>query len=378
MPIDGDEARRSPSAGSSPSRRRRARAARPARRRRRGARRPCRRASPTRPCARGSLRVSTATRASSPIRPGQHGVREQPDGERREDERRRRVRRLHRLTGSRSSTRARARRPTARLSAIATTTHCHSTAANASPIAVKLGPRQRKSATTTARSGSRAAPCRARSSAGERAAASRCDRRVAHARRSPLVDRDRGAARSRPTSSAPARARRPATPIACRLGSSASSASTASTSAAPSPAGNDDAGLGRHHVAVAGDVGRDDRRRARERARQHHAEALAAERRRDERLRREQLLGEALLVEEAEHLDAVVGHAQPRHQQPHAQRIGADDAQRRAGAAADLRPGLEQDLQALALLVPAGEDDAVLAVGGIGAGGMSTPFGMIS
>ena len=47
---------------------------------------------------------------------------------------------------------------------------------------------------------------------------------------------------------------------------------------------------------------------------------------------REQLLGELLLRQEAEHVDAVVGDAQPCHQQPDAQRIGAADAKRRTGA----------------------------------------------
>ena len=71
-------------------------------------------------------------------------------------------------------------------------------------------------------------------------------------------------------------------------GSSASSRSTAVGERARVVRGDGDGRLGRDHLPVAGDVGRDDRGRARERARQHHPEALAAERRRDQRLRRAQ------------------------------------------------------------------------------------------
>ena len=54
------------------------RGAAPARGRRRDARTRCRRASPTAPRRRGSLRVSTATRASSPIRPGSTAFAKRP------------------------------------------------------------------------------------------------------------------------------------------------------------------------------------------------------------------------------------------------------------------------------------------------------------
>ena len=116
-----------------------------------------------------------------------------------------------------------------------------------------------------------------------------------------------------------------------------------------------------HHVAVAGDVGRDDGRRARERAGEHHAEALAAERRGDQSLRRRELGRQGLLGEEAEHVDAVVRDAEARQQQPHGERVGAGDPQARAGPAPDLRPRAQQDLEALPRLLAAGEDDAVLA-----------------
>ena len=76
---------------------------------------------------------------------------------------------------------------------------------------------------------------------------------------------------------------------------------------------------------------------------------------------RQQLLREPVLVEEAEHLDAVVGHTQPGHQQPHAERIGADHAQIDTGTPADLRPRVQEHVQALAPFVAAREDDAILA-----------------
>src|SRR5438477_35064 len=112
--------------------------------------------------------------------------------------------------------------------------------------------------------------------------------------------------------------------------------------------------LGRHDVPVPGDVGCDNRRRARERARQHHAEALAAERGRDERLRGEKLGREGVLVEEAEHVDPVLGDVLTRQQEPDGERVGADDAQPRARPFPNRRPRAEQDLETLARLLPAG------------------------
>ena len=53
-------------------------------------------------------------------------------------------------------------------------------------------------------------------------------------------------------------------------------------------------------------------------------------------------------------------------QQPNGERVGSGDPQARAGAAPDLGPRLEQHAQALARLVAPGEQDPVLAPGGIG------------
>ena len=86
------------------------------------------------------------------------------------------------------------------------------------------------------------------------------------------------------------------------------------------------------HLAVAGDVRRDDRQRAREGARQHHPEALLPERRRDERLRAEQRVRELVLAQEADDVDAVVGNAKPREEEPDRERVGARDREPEPGA----------------------------------------------
>ena len=111
------------------------------------------------------------------------------------------------------------------------------------------------------------------------------------ARRSP-----RAGARCRSRRSARPRAARAATPIAARRGSSASSDVTASDELLPDRRARPETdGLRRQHLAVARDVGRDDRQGAGERVRQHHAEALAAEGRRHERLRSESSAVSSLL-----------------------------------------------------------------------------------
>ena len=113
-------------------------------------------------------------------------------------------------------------------------------------------------------------------------------------------------------------------------------------------------------------------------ARQHHPEGLAAERRRDLHLRAQQLVRQVVVRQHAEDVDAFVGDALARQHEAHRERIGADEAQARAGAPADLRPGAQQHVHALARLVPPDEDDVVLAPCGSASGGMRTPFGTIS
>ena len=82
-------------------RRRRGRAASPARCRRRGARRRFRRASPTRPSAPASSASSTATRASSPMRPGSTAFANSPTENAEKTSVGARMRRRHRLTDHR-------------------------------------------------------------------------------------------------------------------------------------------------------------------------------------------------------------------------------------------------------------------------------------
>ena len=59
-------------------------------------------------------------------------------------------------------------------------------------------------------------------------------------------------------------------------------------------------------------------------------------------------------------------HSQPGEQQPDRERIGTRDGQACAGSPPDLRPRAEEHVQSLARLVAAREDDAVLALAGIG------------
>ena len=105
--------------------------------------------APLRP---GILRVRTATRASSPIRPGSTAFAKRP------------TEKAEKTSGAFGCgggialwitvVQASARAMTeSRLSAIATATHCHSTAVNASPIEARLGPRHQSSATKPASSG---------------------------------------------------------------------------------------------------------------------------------------------------------------------------------------------------------------------------------
>src|SRR4029079_3354572 len=72
-------------------------------------------------------------------------------------------------------------------------------------------------------------------------------------------------------------------------------------------------------------------------------------------------VGERVLREEPEDVDAIVGDAEPGEEQPHRERVGTGDRQPGGGAAPDLGPRPEEHVQALARLVPAGEDDRVLA-----------------
>ena len=156
---------------------------RPGRGRRRGARRRCRRASPTGPSAAAACAEhGDARELADPSR--QHRVREQADRERGEDrERLRDAARgiAWRITVVQASARTTTER---RLNPIATTTHSHSTAVNASPIARKLGPRHQRSANDAPHEDA---------SASARAAGERRRRAQPSSRRRGLVDLDQPA-----------------------------------------------------------------------------------------------------------------------------------------------------------------------------------------
>ena len=93
----------------------------------------------------------------------------------------------------------------------------------------------------------------------------------------------------------------------------------------------------------------------------------------------EELRGQLVLREEAEHVDSLVRHAQPREEKPDCERVGADERSRAPGPAPDLGPGAEQDLQALAGLLPADEDDVASSrPAGSASSGTRTPFGISS
>ena len=101
----------------------------------------------------GILRVSTATRASSPILPGSTAFAKSPteNAENTSGAAGCGGRNAERITIVHAAARARTDK---RLRAIETATHCHSTDANASAIAVTLGPRQTNNAMSPARTGS--------------------------------------------------------------------------------------------------------------------------------------------------------------------------------------------------------------------------------
>jgi hypothetical protein len=68
-----------------------------------------------------------------------------------------------------------------------------------------------------------------------------------------------------------------------------------------------------------------------------------------------------LVVDEAHDVDPLLRHAEPREQQPHGERIGAEHSQTEP-ATAQTRPGAQQHGQTLAWVMAAREDDAVGAV----------------
>ncbi len=100
-----------------------------------------------------------------------------------------------------------------------------------------------------------------------------------------------------------------------------------------------------HDVAVAGDLGGDDRRACSERLRQHHAEALAAERRRAEHVGGLQHAPLLVVVDATEHGDVAVVEQQRRDFLA----VRADDRQLDRDVLAQRFEGAQQHRQALAL-----------------------------
>ena len=119
----------------------------------------------------------------------------------------------------------------------------------------------------------------------------------------------------------------------------------------------------RRDCRVARDVGRNRRRRTRERLREDEAEALTAERGRDGNLRAEQLMRSHLVGDDAEDVDSRFVEPQARMQEAVLQRVGSDQAQPGAGRGMDRGPRAKQGGQPLAWVVTADEDDDVIAIG---------------
>ena len=140
-------------------------------------------------------------------------------------------------------------------------------------------------------------PARAPTFDADRSAARAGSRRLDRA----LVDRSTPARDLRPGEVLGALAR-PATPICARRAGSSHSERSASASSSGSPCGDEHAVAAvRDDVAVAGDVGCDHRRAGRERLGQHHAEALAAQRRRAQHVGAVQPAPKLVVVHAPEH-----------------------------------------------------------------------------
>ena len=120
-------------------------------------------------------------------------------------------------------------------------------------------------------------------------------------------------------------------------------------------------------VAVAGDVGGDDRRAGRERLDQHHPEALAAERRRAEDVGLMKAAPQLVLGEPAAGLDRL-GHLGVGDVGLELLFVDPDDDETHGHVVVERRERAEQRRQALALLGPADEHDPQAVVVGLGAG----------
>ena len=119
-----------------------------------------------------------------------------------------------------------------------------------------------------------------------------------------------------------------------------------------------------HDVAVARDVRRDDRRAGRERLGQHHAEALAAERRRAQHVR----LGEHRRLRSSLHLPCATTSRVSSMSGTSSSALDADDVQRRRDVLAQRLEGAQQHRQPLALdrLADEGDPQRAVLVHGLG------------
>ena len=129
--------------------------------------------------------------------------------------------------------------------------------------------------------------------------------------------------------------------------------------------------VGNRRIAL--DVGCDRGRRGREGAREHHPEALAPQSRSGQQARRLELGAQVVLRQPAEEIDPVKREPLPAREPAHGQRVGADDAKARLGLSPHLRPRAQKDLQALAPLVAADEDDVAVSPTRVGVFGEQDP-----
>ena len=117
-----------------------------------------------------------------------------------------------------------------------------------------------------------------------------------------------------------------------------------------------------HHLAVAGDLGGDHRGAGRERLRQDHAEALAAQRGSTQHVGAVQAPPKLLVVHASERLDAVHAALDLGQQGLDALGVGADHLEARRDVLAQAGERRQQHGQALALLLAADEHDPQIVV----------------
>ena len=196
----------------------------------------------------------------------------------------------------------------------------------------------------------------------------RARQRPSRISRAHLDDRSlRAAARCRPTRSSRARARAPRGPSRRGAPRRRASSTTASRERGRVVRRHERRRLRRRDGRVAGDVGGDGRRRARERLGEHEPEALAAERRRDGELR---ALRARASAPRSVTIPSTSMPASSKRMRACRSRYCSGSvpiSRSRAPVAAWIaRPRAQQHRQALARVVAPDEDDGVVAVGRVG------------